>query len=159
GWEAGSWKPKAGGWSPVTDAAAAWTAILRAETDDDLCGTLADRMRAGRLTFGGRLLCPFLRPFFLDAVDETRVARAAEALWRVGGRLAAAAAGDPALMRALGMSDGEIALAAIDPGAGPASTAARADAFLLPESLEFAEYNGESPAGAAYSQRLAEVFE
>lgn len=143
----------------MTDAAAAWTAILRAETDDDLCGTLADRMRAGRLTFGGRLLCPFLRPFFLDAIDEARVARAAEALWRLGERLAAAAPGDPALMRALGMSDGEIALAAIDPGAGPASTAARADAFLLPESLEFAEYNGESPAGAAYSQRLAEVFE
>jgi uncharacterized circularly permuted ATP-grasp superfamily protein len=143
----------------MTDAAAAWTAILRAETDDDLCGTLADRMRAGRLTFGGRLLCPFLRPFFLDASDEARVTRAAEAMWRLGERLAAAAPGEPALMRALGMSDGEIALAAIDPGAGPASTAARADAFILPESLEFAEYNGESPAGAAYSQRLAEVFD
>src|SRR4029450_4449864 len=33
--------------------------------------------------------------------------------------------------------------------------AARADAFIQPDSLQFAEYNGESPAGAAYSQGLA----
>ena len=40
-----------------------------------------------------------------------------------------------------------------------ASTAARADAFLLPDSLQFAEYNAERPAGAGYSQRLAELFD
>ena len=34
-----------------------------------------------------------------------------------------------------------MALARIDPGYGVASTAARADAFLLPDSLQFAEYN------------------
>src|SRR5262249_19484394 len=45
------------------------------------------------------------------------------------------------------------------PGPGPASTAARADAFLLPDTLQFAEYNAESPAGAAYSQGLAKVFD
>ena len=34
---------------------------------------LAERMREQRLTFGGRLLCPFLRPFFLTRDDERRV--------------------------------------------------------------------------------------
>src|SRR5262245_26642666 len=111
-------------------------------------------MRERRLTFGGRLLCPFLRPFFLDPKDEGRIRRASEALWRLGERLAAVAPSDPSLMAAVGMSDAEAALAAIDPGAGPASTAARADAFLLPDSLQFAEYNAESPAGPGYSQRL-----
>ena len=139
--------------------AATWDGILKQHVDDDLCGALADRMREGRLVFGGRLLCPFLRPFFLDARDEARVARASEALWRLGERFAGACAGDPSLMRAVGLSDEEIALAAIDPGPGPASTAARADAFILPRSLQFAEYNAESPAGAAYSQRLAELFD
>jgi uncharacterized circularly permuted ATP-grasp superfamily protein len=57
------------------------------------------------------------------------------------------------------MNDAEMALARIDPGPGPASTAARADAFLLPQSLQFAEYNAESPAGPAYSQRLCEIFD
>jgi hypothetical protein len=32
------------------------------------------------------------------------------------------------------------------------------DAFLLPGSLKFAEYNGESPAGAGYTETLSEVF-
>src|SRR5436190_12162180 len=127
--------------------------------DADLCGDLADRMREGRLTFGGRLLCPFLRPFFLDEDDVARVAHAAEALWRLGEQLARAASGDRTLMQALRMTDAEIALAEIDPGPGPASTAGRADAFLLPDSMQFAEYNAESPAGSAYSQRLAELFD
>jgi len=141
------------------DPIAFWHSLVAAEPAAELCGALADRMRAGRLTFGGRLLCPFVRPFFLEAADESRIAEAAEALWRLGERLAAIAPGEPALLRALGMSDAEIALAAIDPGPGPASTAGRADAFLLPQSLEFAEYNAESPAGPAYSQRLSEVFD
>src|SRR4051794_24045759 len=105
-------------------AASVWGELLRGEADAELCGDFADRMRAMRLTFGGRLLCPFLRPFFLDPADETRVARAAEALWRLGERLAAVAPANDAVMRALGMSAAEIALARIDPGPGPASTAA-----------------------------------
>src|SRR5262245_66445882 len=143
----------------MRDPAAAWSAILKAHADAELCTALEDRMREGRLTFGGRVLCPFLRPFLLDADDEARVARASEALWRLGEQFARAASADPPLMRAVGMSDAEMALADIDPGRGPASTAARADAFILPDSLQFAEYNGESPAGAAYSQGLAELFD
>ena len=136
-----------------------WHALVREGAPADLCGRLAARMRERHLTFGGRLLCPFLRPFFLHPSDEGRVRRAAETLWRLGERLAAAAAETPSLLSALGLSDAEVALARIDPGAGPASTAARADAFLLPQSLQFAEYNAESPAGAGYSQRLAELFD
>jgi len=116
-------------------------------------------MRKRRLTFGGRLLCPFLRPFFLPPSDEARVKRAAEALWRLGEQLACAAVKDRGLLTGVGLSDAEIELVSIDPGPGPASTAGRADAFLLPDSLQFAEYNAESPAGPGYSQRLAEVFE
>src|SRR5438128_2611094 len=123
-----------------------------------LCASLAEKMRARRLTFGGRLLCPFLRPFFLDAGDEARVKDAAETLWTLGERIAKAAMTDPTLLEDLALSDEEIRLARIDPGYETTSTAARADAFILPESLQFAEYNGESPAGAAYSQGLAQLF-
>src|SRR5580765_8056308 len=94
----------------------AWSAILQRHADEDLCGALADRMREGRLVFGGRLLCPFLRPFFLDARDEARVSRASEAMWRLGERFGRAAAADVSLMRAVGLSDAEIELAGIDPG-------------------------------------------
>jgi uncharacterized circularly permuted ATP-grasp superfamily protein len=115
-------------------------------------------MRERRLTFGGRLLCPFLRPFFLSPGDEARVAAAAEMLWRLGERVAGAAMRDPSLLDDLGLSDAERTLAGIETRSTVASTAARADAFLLPQSLQFAEYNAESPAGAGYSQRLAELF-
>jgi len=141
------------------DPIEAWHALVRRENGGALCGALAERMRERRLTFGGRLLCPFLRPFFLDPRDEQRVKHAAETLWRLGERVAAAAQERPALMKELCLSDAEIALAEIDPGYGVTSTAGRADAFILPGSLQFAEYNGESPAGPGYSQRLAELFD
>jgi len=142
-----------------SDPIAAWHALVRDHGSVDLCGALSAPMRERRLTFGGRLLCPFLRPFFLAPADEHRVKRAAETLWRLGERVAGAAREQPRLMEDLGLSDAEIALAEIDPGYGVASTAARADAFILPDSLQFAEYNAESPAGPGYSQRLAELFD
>ncbi len=73
---------------------------------------------------------------------------------RAGGR--ARRSTTPQLLADLALSDDEIRLAQIDPGYATASTAARADAFILPDSLQFAEYNAESPAGAGYSQLLAE---
>jgi hypothetical protein len=137
----------------------AWHALVREADGGGLCDGLAARMRERHLTFGGRLLCPFLRPFFLDRRDEERVTHAAETLWRLAERVAAAARERPALMQELGLSDAEIALAEIDSGYAVTSTAARADAFILPGSLQFAEYNGESPAGPGYSQRLSELFD
>jgi len=130
-----------------------WQGLVRDHAAEASCDAVAERMRQRRLTFGGRLLCPFLRPFFLTPADEARVTHAAEAMWRLGEQLARAAVQDRSLLSALGLSDAEVDLVTIDPGPGPASTAGRADAFLLPDSLQFAEYNAESPAGAAYSQR------
>lgn len=143
----------------MIDAVAHWNALVRAHASGPACDGLADRMRERRLTFGGRLLCPFLRPFFLTEADERRVARAAETLWRLGERVAAAALDDPSLLGELCVSEEEARLARIDPGYAVASTAARADAFMLPQSLRFAEYNAESPAGPGYAQRLAELFD
>ncbi len=143
----------------MTDPATVWHGLVREGADADLCRGLAERMRERHLTFGGRLLCPFLRPFFLDPADEARIKRAAETLWRLGERVATAAARDTRIMHDLCLSDAEIRLAGIDPGYDVASTAARADAFILPGSLQFAEYNAESPAGPGYSQRLAELFD
>ena len=86
------------------DPIAWWHSFVREETDARLCASLATRMRERHLTFGGRLLCPFLRPFFLDPADEGRIKRAAETLWRLGERLAEAAAADETLMAELGLS-------------------------------------------------------
>src|SRR5262249_9599226 len=116
------------------------------------------KLRDAKLTFGDRVHCPFLRPFFLSPEDETRVRVVAETVAALGERVASAAMDEPALLAQLRLRPEEERLARLHAGYGFASTASRLDAFLLPESLKFAEYNGESPAGAGYSETLAEVF-
>lgn len=116
------------------------------------------RLRKERLTFGDRVHCPFLRPFFLSQQDEQRVRLVAETVANLGERVAAAAIGDRKLFSQLHLRPEEERLARLRTGYGLASTASRLDAFLLPDSLKFAEYNGESPAGAGYAETLAEIF-
>ena len=143
------------------DLAGEWDALLQAgeELSPAFCRGFADSMRARKLTFGDRVHSPFLRPFLLSTQDEARIRHAAETMAAAGERVIAAAMESPELMSALGMTEAEVRLARIDPGYGTASTASRLDAFLLPGSLHFAEYNAESPAGLGYTQRLCELFE
>src|SRR6516162_5717055 len=116
------------------------------------------RMRRAKLTFGDRVHCPFLRPFFLSPEDEERVRTVAETIAGLGERVVMAALDDKHIFAQLHLREEEERLARIPVGFGPASTASRLDAFLLPKSLKFAEYNGESPAGAGYSESLSEIF-
>jgi hypothetical protein len=143
------------------DAIEHWNGLLRPDVELTASwwdATAAD-MRRARLTFGDRLNCPFLRPFFLDPADVARVSRVAEAIAAMGERVVAAALERGELLDAVGLTDEERALVAIDPGYSRASTASRLDAFLLPDRLAFAEYNAESPAGLGYTQTLAELFD
>ncbi len=116
------------------------------------------RLRKSRLTFGDRVHCPFLRPFFLSPEEEQHVRIVAEAIATLGERVVAAALDDRALFAQFHLRPEEERLARLHAGYGFASTASRLDAFLLPNSLKFAEYNGESPAGAGYAETLAEIF-
>jgi uncharacterized circularly permuted ATP-grasp superfamily protein len=143
------------------DYAAAWHALLQEgdELTPRFTRQLAASMRERGLTFGDRLHCPFIRPFFLSGADEARMRHAAETMAALGERVVRAALETPALFDELGMREAETRLARIDPRYRTASTASRLDAFLLPDALHFAEYNAESPAGPGYTQRLCELFE
>ena len=137
-----------------------WTSLLGqdGELTEAWWDAQAQRMLDARLVFGGRLSCPFLRPLFMDARDEARQRAACEAIARIGERIIPEALADDALLAEFGLSDAERSLVAIDPGYGYASTASRLDSFLLPDSLMFAEYNAESPAGLGYTEVLSVVF-
>jgi len=142
------------------DSAARWDALLRPEEAAPAAArALAGTMRARRLTFGERIHCPFLRPFFLSSADEARIRTAAETIAAAGERVAKAALESRELLEALGVREEEERLVRMDPGYGTASTASRLDAFLLPGALHSAEYNAESPAGPGYTQRLCELFD
>lgn len=144
----------------MTDLIADWNALLRPaeERSPEYSLAFAASMRARKLTFGDRVHCPFLRPFFLSAADEARTRRAAETMAAIGERVAREAITTRSLFEQLGVTESEERLVRIDPGYQTASTASRVDAFLLPDGLHFAEYNAESPAGTGYTQRLAELF-
>ena len=138
-----------------------WHSLLRpdVELSRRYCEEFAASMRSRKLTFGDRVHCPFLRPFFLTAEDESRMRAAAETIAALGERVVSAALTTPSLFSQLGVTEAEERLVRIDPGYTIASTVSRLDAFLLPDSLHFAEYNAESPAGLGYTQRLCELFE
>lgn len=144
----------------MSDPIQTWMALLGqgGELTEAWWASHAQRMHAARLVFGGRLSCPFLRPLFMDARDEARQRAACEVIAHVGERIIGEAMADASLLADFGLSDAERALVAIDPGYTCASTASRLDSFLLPDSLMFAEYNAESPAGLGYTEILSNVF-
>lgn len=119
---------------------------------------LFKKLRRSKLTFGDRVHCPFLRPFFLSPEDEDRVRSVAETIAELGERVTTAALEDKTLFAQFLLRPEEERLARLPADYGRASAASRLDAFLLPDSLKFAEYNGESPAGAGYAETLAEIF-
>jgi hypothetical protein len=145
----------------VAEAIAYWHSLLR--PDVELTPAFADaftgQLRARHLHFGDRIHCPFLRPFFLDEDQVALVTRVAETIARMGEQLVAAATSRPDVFEALALTDAERALVAIEPGYERASTASRLDSFILPDSLQFAEYNAESPAGLGYAETLLGVFD
>ena len=141
-------------------AAEQWHKLLQAKlrSSPKFTENFYEQLRAAKLTFGNRVHCPFLRPFFLSPEDEQRVRVVAETMADLAERVTDATMKDRALLAQFHLRDEELRLVRLGKIAGPASTASRLDAFLLPDSLKFAEYNGESPAGAGYTETLGEIF-
>jgi len=147
--------------SLVTDAIEHWHSLLRpgVELTPAYAEAFTAELRARHLHFGERIHCPFLRPFFLDDEQLALVRRVSETIARMGETLVAASDARPELFDALALTEAERTLVAIDPGYQTASTSSRLDSFILPGSLQFAEYNAESPAGLGYTDTLVGVFD
>lgn len=121
---------------------------------------LLENLQASRgLYFGPRPSCNVLRPRFLS-VGQYRFLQD-----RVGVLLPAfkaaydRALADPTFRQQLRLKDWEEQLLSVDPGFDDPSPTSRFDSFFVSErELKFTEYNSETPAGAAYSDALTEVF-
>ena len=117
---------------------------------------LADRLRAAKLTFGGRLLCPFLRPNFVSLAAYERIRDVCRLIFQAVETVQAELG--EGLWDRVDLTPEERELVAIDPGYARSSPSARLDSFLTPSEYQFVELNAESPAGIAYSEMLEEVF-
>ena len=133
-------------------------ALLRDERGllEELQARFVERMHAAKLTFGGRTLCPFLRPHFVapEAYEEIRaVCRGIfRAIEKVEDRLG------PELWERVDLTPEERELVAIDPGYRRSSPTSRLDSFLTSSSYQFVELNAESPAGIGYFEELSRLF-
>jgi len=116
------------------------------------------RMEEEKLSAGGRLVCPFLRPNFLSRRQYESLVRTGEALIGAIDRIQQMVLTTPALLARLELLPAEKMLASIDPGYQALEVAARLDSHLCNGSLHFVQYNADSPTGAAYGDALAELF-
>lgn len=122
-------------------------------------GVLDDLQVRRGLNFGERPLCTVLRPRFVTRDQYRFMQQRTETLAAAFESAYRRALGDPAFRRQFGLRDWEETLLAIDPGFDPPNPTSRFDSFVLPDgSMRFTEYNTETPAGAAYSDALAEIF-
>ena len=115
-----------------------------------------DRMREAKLTFGGRVLCPFLRPNFVSPAVYEEIRGVCRGIFRAIEK-AEARLGE-GLWDRVDLTPQERELAAIDPGYRRSSPTSRLDSFITTSAYQFVELNAESPAGIAYNEVLVEIF-
>jgi uncharacterized circularly permuted ATP-grasp superfamily protein len=123
-------------------------------------GELEAAFTAAGITFAGRAMRTFLRPYFVERPAWERLRDDARALLELSARVARRAFGGDTgrLCAYLGTPAAEARWILPDPGP-PDVVLSRLDAFLGPEGGRFIELNSDAPAGFGYGDRMAEVFE
>ncbi len=122
----------------------------------------AQQQRRG-LGYGGRPLCTVLRPRFLTPEQDRFLCARSRVLLQAFNVAHEAALADAKFRRQFHLTEDEETLFALDPGYKCPMPNSRLDAFFVPDEagggeLRFTEYNAETPAAAAYTDELAELF-
>ena len=120
-----------------------------------------------RLYFGTRPVCSVLRPHFLSPRAYSYLVEASRIVRGALGKAYDYLLTHDALRASLGVSSQEDALLALEPTRGPGDYSGRLDAFYLADAvpaagqhptLNFVEYNAESPGGLAFGESLSAIF-
>jgi len=146
--------------SQLDEAVTRYNRLLESGPYRDLAWVeaLQQRMESGKLSAGGRLICPFLRPNFISRRQYESLVRTGEALIAAIDRVQQMVMLNPALLARLELLPAEKMLASIDPGYQALEVAARLDSHLVNGHLHFVQYNADSPTGAGYADALADLF-
>jgi uncharacterized circularly permuted ATP-grasp superfamily protein len=148
----------------LSEAIAYYHSLLDAATAQDSWTQLSAAMRERQLYFGERPLATVLRPRLITAAQYDQLRNGVGCVAAASRKLAAAAL-EPgelgaAIRARLLLTAQEDALIALHPGYLEPSAHSRMDTFLTVDgsSLQFVEYNAESPAAIAYEDLLSEAF-
>lgn len=124
---------------------------------------MAPEMRTRQLYFGDRPLCTVLRPLFHTEADYRYLSQRTEAMLRVFRKASNAMLGDPALLAQIHLTPDEEELVHLPTGYSTNIPTARLDSFFTRHvngayTLNYIEFNGESPASMGYSDVLGDLF-
>ena len=120
---------------------------------------LDEGLESSKLIFGGRRLSPYLRPHFVTESDWSRISTTCETIFGALQKVKDAAIGNDAILDELGVTDIERDLIKINPKYSHVSPTSRLDSFLTEDAYSYVELNGESPAGIAYADSAAAIFQ
>jgi hypothetical protein len=146
--------------SQLDDAVTRYNKLLESGPFRDLAWAeaLHERMESRKLSAGGRLVCPFLRPNFVSRRQYESLVKTGESLISAIDRVEQMVLTTPSLLARLELLPAEKMLASIDPGYQALEVASRLDSHLVNGHLHFVQYNADSPTGAGYADALAELF-
>src|SRR3954447_1897465 len=146
--------------SQLDDAVVRYNKLLETGVYRDLAwvDALHQRMETAKLSSGGRLICPFLRPNFISRRQFESLVKTGESLIGAIDRMEQLVLSNPTLLSRLDLLPAEKMLASIDPGYQALEVAARLDTHLNNGSLHFVQYNADSPTGAGCAEALADRF-
>ena len=146
--------------SQLDDAVARYNKLLESGPSSGLewVESLHQRMESAKLSAGGRLVCPFLRPNFISRRQFESLVKTGESLNGAIDRMEQMVLANPALLSRLDLLPAEKMLASIDPGYQALEVAARLDTHLTNGALHFVQYNADSPTGGGYADALADLF-
>ncbi|MCB0044146.1 MAG: hypothetical protein KDD92_01815 [Caldilineaceae bacterium] len=121
------------------------------------------RMRQNKLLFGERPLCTVVRPLFHTRRGWDYLSERTEILLNVFSKASEAMLADAELRAQVRLTPLEEELVRIPTGYRTTIPTARLDSFFARHedgrvNLSFVEFNGESPAGMAYGDVMAEMF-
>lgn len=144
----------------MSDAIAAYHDLLASGTlAADSQAALEKGQQHRGLVFGTRPVCTVLRPRFLTPAQYRLLHDRVKVLLPAFHATYDRALTDVPFRHQFRLRDWEDELLAIDPGYRDPSPTSRFDSFFASEDqLLFTEFNSETPAGAGYSDALAELF-
>lgn len=144
----------------LQDAIQYYHSLLDTATANDTQRLLTEIQLDRGLKFGNNPLASVLRPRLITIDQYWALRTGCGLVASAAQKLATAMLADPLLRAAVALTPAEERLIAIDPGYPDASAHSRMDTFISPDgqTLQFVEYNAESPAAIAYEDALSEAF-
>lgn len=120
---------------------------------------LLDRLVARGAVFGGRPICPFLRPQLVLRGQHDLMVKAVRRFRSAVVKLRDRIVADPELLDQLALSDGERRLFSYNPEFKSFGVMTRLDGILTGDDFQMVELNAEGAFGVCWADRLTELFE